>query len=48
MGAFQNELLKWPLLLNILIKELLDYKLLETLLYVDSASKYVNKCVQHI
>ena len=48
MGASQNDLLQWPLLQAILVIKVLDRKLLETLLCVDSASKYVNKRVQHV
>ena len=48
VGAFQNELLQWPLLEAILVREPLDCKPLKTLLCVDGASKYVNKRVQHV
>ena len=48
MGAFQHELLQGPLLETILVKEVLDCKLLETQLCVDRAAEYVNKRVQHV
>ena len=48
VGAFQNELLQWPLLQAILVEECIDYELLEAEFSVNRAAKDVNKCIKHV
>ena len=45
--ALEHDLLKWPLLQRILVKEVLDLELLEALLLVDGAPKVVEHRVEH-